>query len=178
MVQEHNAAHGNRTVKLPSNKKAQTKSTKHICGTVSTDNTIATQQLHGHVHDKHRKQHENTHLMLTLHKEQTTITKTQGKALKRRWTPQNKTQSLPHCTGDPRTNKHKQETWPDTVENSKTKTKHIHDILPFLEIGFRWTGLLFSILEGEYELRKGCRLGPGPDDATELTVLSRVLRYT
>ena len=27
-------------------------------------------------------------------------------------------------------------------------------------------------------MRKGGRLGPGPDDATELTVLNRVLRYT
>ena len=33
-------------------------------------------------------------------------------------------------------------------------------------------------LEGKYELRKGGRFGPGPDDATELTVLNRVLRYT
>ena len=32
--------------------------------------------------------------------------------------------------------------------------------------------------QGKYELRKGGRLGPGPDDAAELTVLNRVLRYT
>ena len=30
----------------------------------------------------------------------------------------------------------------------------------------------------KYELREGGRLGPGPDDAKELTVLNRVLRYT
>ena len=33
-------------------------------------------------------------------------------------------------------------------------------------------------LEDKYELRKGGRLGPGSGDATELTVLNRVLRYT
>ena len=33
-------------------------------------------------------------------------------------------------------------------------------------------------LEGKYELRKGGRLGPGANDAKELTVLNRVLRYT
>ena len=33
-------------------------------------------------------------------------------------------------------------------------------------------------LESRYELRKGPRLGPGVDDAKELTVLNRVLRYT
>ena len=33
-------------------------------------------------------------------------------------------------------------------------------------------------LQGKYELRKGWRLGPGADDAKELTVLNRVLRYT
>ena len=33
-------------------------------------------------------------------------------------------------------------------------------------------------LEGKYELRKGGRLGPGDEDAKELTVLNRVLRYT
>ena len=33
-------------------------------------------------------------------------------------------------------------------------------------------------LEGKYELRKGGQLGPGADDAKELTVLNRVLRYT
>ena len=33
-------------------------------------------------------------------------------------------------------------------------------------------------LEGKYELRKGGRLEPGADDAKELTVLNRVLRYT
>ena len=32
--------------------------------------------------------------------------------------------------------------------------------------------------EGKYELRKGGRLGPGAEDAKELTVLNRVLRYT
>ena len=90
-------------------------STTHMFGTVPTDDTIATQQLHGHVHDKHRKQHETKHLMLILHQKQTTITTSQGKALKQRWTPQNKTQRLPHCTGDPRTKKQKQDIWPDTV---------------------------------------------------------------
>ena len=33
-------------------------------------------------------------------------------------------------------------------------------------------------LKGKYDLREGGRLGPGPDDAKELTVLKRVLRYT
>ena len=33
-------------------------------------------------------------------------------------------------------------------------------------------------LESKYELRKGGRLGPGAQDAKELTVLNRVLRYT
>ena len=33
-------------------------------------------------------------------------------------------------------------------------------------------------LESKYELRKGGRLGPGNEDAKELTVLNRVLRYT
>ena len=33
-------------------------------------------------------------------------------------------------------------------------------------------------LEGKYELKKGGRLGPGPNDTKELTVLNRVLRWT
>ena len=33
-------------------------------------------------------------------------------------------------------------------------------------------------LESKYELRKGGRLGPGPGDQKELTVLNRVIRYT
>ena len=33
-------------------------------------------------------------------------------------------------------------------------------------------------LEAKYELKKGGRLGPGPDDAKELTVLNRVIRWT
>lgn len=33
-------------------------------------------------------------------------------------------------------------------------------------------------LASKYELRKGGRLGPGADDAKELTVLNRILRYT
>ena len=33
-------------------------------------------------------------------------------------------------------------------------------------------------LEGKYELRKGGRLRPGPDDAAELAVLNRVFRHT
>ena len=33
-------------------------------------------------------------------------------------------------------------------------------------------------LKGKYELREGGRLGPGLDDANELTVLNRVPRYT
>ena len=33
-------------------------------------------------------------------------------------------------------------------------------------------------LKGKYELREGGRLGPEPDDAKELTVLNRLLRYT
>ena len=33
-------------------------------------------------------------------------------------------------------------------------------------------------LESRYELRKGGRLGPGPSDQKELTVLNRVIRYT
>ena len=33
-------------------------------------------------------------------------------------------------------------------------------------------------IKGKYELREGGRLGSGPDDAKELTVLNRVLRYT
>ena len=33
-------------------------------------------------------------------------------------------------------------------------------------------------LESKYELRKGGRLGPGPNDAKELTVLNRILRFT
>ena len=41
------------------------------------------------------------------------------------------------------------------------------------KVGLDW---LEAQLEGKYELRKGGRLGPGPDDATELTVLNRVLR--
>ena len=35
-----------------------------------------------------------------------------------------------------------------------------------------------DVLEGRYELKKGGRLGPGPDDCKELTVLNRVLRWT
>ena len=34
------------------------------------------------------------------------------------------------------------------------------------------------MLEGRYELKKGGRLGPGPEDCKELTVLNRVLRWT
>ena len=33
-------------------------------------------------------------------------------------------------------------------------------------------------LENKYELRKGPRLGPGKDDAKEITVLNRVIRWT
>ena len=35
-----------------------------------------------------------------------------------------------------------------------------------------------SQLEAKYELKKGGRLGPGKDDAKEITVLNRVLRWT
>ena len=69
--------------------------------------------------------------MLTLHKEQTTITKSQGKALKQRWTPPKKAQCLPHCTGDPGTKNNTQETWPDTVENTKQKNKRYTSYLAF-----------------------------------------------
>ena len=34
-----------------------------------------------------------------------------------------------------------------------------------------------TLLEQKYELKKGGRLGPGPDDTKELTVLNRVLRW-
>ena len=34
-----------------------------------------------------------------------------------------------------------------------------------------------KLLEEKYELKKGGRLGPGPDDTKELTVLNRVLRW-
>ena len=34
------------------------------------------------------------------------------------------------------------------------------------------------MLESRYELKKGGRLGPGPNDAKEITVLNRVLRWT
>jgi len=43
------------------------------------------------------------------------------------------------------------------------------------KVGLDW---LEAQLEGKYELRKGCRLGSGPDDAAELTVLNQALRYT
>ena len=33
-------------------------------------------------------------------------------------------------------------------------------------------------LEGKYELRKGGRLGPGRDDAKEILVLNRAIRWT
>ena len=33
-------------------------------------------------------------------------------------------------------------------------------------------------MESKYELKRGGRLGPGPKDAKEITVLNRVLRYT
>ena len=33
-------------------------------------------------------------------------------------------------------------------------------------------------LESRYELRKGGRIGPGPDDAKEGCVLNRVIRWT
>ena len=33
-------------------------------------------------------------------------------------------------------------------------------------------------LEAKYELKKGGRIGPGPDDVKELTVLNRVVRWT
>ena len=33
-------------------------------------------------------------------------------------------------------------------------------------------------LESKYELRKGGRMGQGPSDTKELTVLKRILRYT
>ena len=35
-----------------------------------------------------------------------------------------------------------------------------------------------DMLEAKYELKKGGRLGPGPDDVKELTVLNRVIRWT
>ena len=35
-----------------------------------------------------------------------------------------------------------------------------------------------EVLESRYELKKGGRLGPGPNDAKEITVLNRVLRWT
>ena len=35
-----------------------------------------------------------------------------------------------------------------------------------------------DLLEKRYELKKGGRLGPAPDDCKELTVLNRVLRWT
>ena len=43
------------------------------------------------------------------------------------------------------------------------------------KVGLDW---LEAQLEGKYELRKGGRLGPVPDDAIELIVLNRLLRYT
>ena len=43
------------------------------------------------------------------------------------------------------------------------------------KVGLDW---LEGQFKGKYELREGGRLGPGPDDAKELTVLNRVLRYT
>ena len=33
-------------------------------------------------------------------------------------------------------------------------------------------------MENKYELRKGGRHGPGKDDAKEILVLNRVIRYT
>ena len=33
-------------------------------------------------------------------------------------------------------------------------------------------------MEAKYELRKGGRLGPGKNDAKEILVLNRVIRYT
>lgn len=35
-----------------------------------------------------------------------------------------------------------------------------------------------GVLEAKYELKKGGRLGPGPSDCKELTVLNRVIRWT
>jgi hypothetical protein len=35
-----------------------------------------------------------------------------------------------------------------------------------------------SALEDKYELKRGGRFGPGPEDSKEITVLNRVLRYT
>jgi hypothetical protein len=37
---------------------------------------------------------------------------------------------------------------------------------------------LETSMENKYELRKGGRLGPGKDDAKEILVLNRVIRYT
>ena len=37
---------------------------------------------------------------------------------------------------------------------------------------------LETLMEAKYELRKGGRLGPGKDDAKEILVLNRVIRYT
>ena len=37
---------------------------------------------------------------------------------------------------------------------------------------------LEKLMEAKYELRKGGRLGPGKDDAKEILVLNRVIRYT
>ena len=34
-----------------------------------------------------------------------------------------------------------------------------------------------TLLEQKYELKKGGRLGPGPEDTKELTVLNRVIRW-
>ena len=47
----------------------------------------------------------------------------------------------------------------------------------FISCGLKYSLDWFeSILESRYELKKGGRLGPGPEDAKEITVLNRVLR--
>ena len=37
---------------------------------------------------------------------------------------------------------------------------------------------LDKLMEAKYELRKGGRLGPGKEDAKEILVFNRVIRYT
>ena len=41
-----------------------------------------------------------------------------------------------------------------------------------------WSWIGWKRVENKYELRKGPRLGPGNDDAKEITVLNRVIRWT
>ena len=61
-------------------------------------------------------------------------------------------------------------------ENNVSTSVHGDD---FTSVGAKCNlDWLEKLMEAKYELRKGGRLGPGKDDAKEILVFNRVIRYT